>query len=113
MLRSYPRGKENKELSMPGMWGPGFGWYGFGMMVFWVIVFLALVGLMVWAIARGWQNRNLPMPPGTRSPQEGPSALEVLRRRYARGEIDTATYEAMRERLEAPGESGRPPIPST
>lgn len=100
---------------MPWIWGPGYGWAGFGMMLFWTLVFLALVGLMVWAIARGWQSRNLPMqpPPGTRPPQEEPSALEILRRRFARGEIDAATYEAMRERLEASRESERPPIPST
>jgi hypothetical protein len=30
-----------------------------------------------------------------------PSALEILRQRYARGEIDTATFEQMRERLQA------------
>jgi len=29
------------------------------------------------------------------------SALEILRRRYAAGEIDTATFEQMRERLVA------------
>ncbi len=31
------------------------------------------------------------------------SALEILRQRYARGEIDTATFEQMRVQLEAPG----------
>ena len=30
------------------------------------------------------------------------SALEILRQRYARGEIDDATYQHMRERLETP-----------
>jgi uncharacterized membrane protein len=29
--------------------------------------------------------------------------MEILRQRYARGEIDTATFEQMRERLEASG----------
>ena len=32
-------------------------------------------------------------------------AMEILRRRYARGEIDGTTFEQMRERLES---SGRP-----
>jgi uncharacterized membrane protein len=32
---------------------------------------------------------------------DAPSALEVLRQRYARGEIDTWTFEHMWERLEA------------
>ncbi len=34
-------------------------------------------------------------------PPQGPSALEILRQRYARGEIDAATFEQMRERLES------------
>jgi putative membrane protein len=41
--------------------------------------------------------------PGTLFTQ--PSALEILRQRYARGEIDATTYQQMRERLEA---SSRP-----
>jgi putative membrane protein len=36
-------------------------------------------------------------------PASGPSAMEILRQRFARGEIDTATFEQMRERLEASG----------
>jgi hypothetical protein len=35
--------------------------------------------------------------------RDGPSAIEILRQRYARGEIDTATFEQMRERLAASG----------
>jgi putative membrane protein len=37
----------------------------------------------------------------TGAPPSGPSALEILQQRYARGEIDTATYEQMCERLVA------------
>jgi Short C-terminal domain len=39
-------------------------------------------------------------------PPSQPSAMEILRQRYARGEIDTATYESMRERLENSGGPG-------
>jgi uncharacterized membrane protein len=34
-------------------------------------------------------------------PPVQPSALDILRQRYARGEIDAATFDHMRERLEA------------
>ncbi len=34
-----------------------------------------------------------------------PDALEILRQRYASGEIDATTFDQMRERLES---SGRP-----
>jgi hypothetical protein len=30
----------------------------------------------------------------------GPAAIEILRQRYARGEIDAETFERMRARLE-------------
>ena len=34
-------------------------------------------------------------------PPVQPSALEILRQRFARGEIDATTFDQMRERLEA------------
>jgi putative membrane protein len=34
-------------------------------------------------------------------PHTGPDALEILRQRYASGEIDGTTFDQMRERLEA------------
>ena len=37
-------------------------------------------------------------PYGT-PPVGGPSAIEILRQRYARGEIDADTYQQMLERL--------------
>ena len=40
----------------------------------------------------------------TQVPSNEPSAMELLRQRYARQEIDAATFEQMRERLAARGE---------
>lgn len=40
---------------------------------------------------------------GPGMPASGPSALEMLCQRYARSEIDTATFEHMRKRLVASG----------
>ncbi|MBE3558878.1 MAG: SHOCT domain-containing protein [Ktedonobacteraceae bacterium] len=83
------------------MWGYGFGW-GWLMMAFGTVLWIALLAVLVWAIIR-WVDRKTvrPGPPATGTPAASPSALEILQQRYARGEIDTATFEQMRERLQA------------
>jgi hypothetical protein len=47
------------------------------------------------------QATDVPPAPhtGPVTSQEQPSALEILNRRYANGEIDATTYEHMRERI--------------
>jgi len=81
--------------------------------VFWLII----LGLLIWSVIR-WlssRNRHMYMPPTynpvppTFTPGTPPSqlsAMEILRQRYARGEIDAATFENMRERLENSGSPG-------
>lgn len=83
------------------MWGYGFGW-GWLLMSLGMVLWIALVVVLAWALIRWLSNRTTPsVPPMTSVPPSGPSAMEILRQRYARGEIDTATFEQMRERLEA------------
>lgn len=75
-------------------------WMGVGVL-FWI----GAIALIVWAISRLFVNRSAYQqgaPPMT--PMSGPTALEILQQRFARGEIDATTYEQMRERL-----SGGPP----
>lgn len=85
------------------MWGYYPGWGGmFVMMVLGNLLWIALVGLLVWAVIRWFERRpNVPGSHQSGMPGGGPSALEILRQRYARGEIDATTFEQMRERLEA------------
>jgi putative membrane protein len=80
----------------PYGWG-GMLWMGLGM-VFWAI----LLGLAIWLLVRWLARSNTyTMPPyAGGSPPSPPSALEILRQRYARGEIDAETYETMRAHLE-------------
>ena len=81
------------------------------------IFMLVLLGLLIWGLIRLFSTRarHYHMPsrynpapltytPGT--PPSQPSAMEILRQRYARGEIDAATFENMRERLENTGSPG-------
>ncbi len=68
---------------------------------FWPLFPLLWIGLIVfvcfnarrwfaWRGQRGWQQ-----------PFVETNAMEILRQRYARGEIDGQTFDLMRERLEA------------
>lgn len=83
------------------MWGYGYGWWpGVLMMGLGMVFWLALLGVAVWAVAR-WagpraQHRD------DHAPLANKTALDILRERYARGEIDAATFDEMRERLKAP-----------
>ncbi len=85
------------------MWGYGFGW-GWLMMSLGTILWVAILVVLVWALIR-WLNArtSTQVHPPSSGVQSGPTALEILQQRYARGEIDAATFEQMRERLEASG----------
>jgi putative membrane protein len=75
----------------------GFG-FGFPFMfIFWILI----IGLVIWAVIQlanrsgGGQSSN--HYPQLTSQQE--DALEVLKKRYARGEITKSEYEEMRRDL--------------
>ena len=92
--------KESEDTSM--MWGYGFSWGGMFLMMVGATLWIALIVVLIWALIR-WLDRRTAssMPTHTSTPSTGPSALEILNQRYARGEIDTSTFEKMRERLVA------------
>ncbi len=89
-----------------------WGFHGLGLLLplfflakfFWLVI----LALLIWGLVRLFTARSRPMSfygqspynrPG--APPAQPSAMEILRQRYARGEIDAATFEQMRERLES------------
>lgn len=77
------------EHMWDGMMG---GWWGFGMILgtlFWLAL-LVLVIVVIWRLAKGGPILG---GGGTESP------LEVLKRRYARGEIDREEFEAKKRDL--------------
>jgi len=70
----------------PMMWGA----WGFGMMImmilFWVLIIVAVVLGIRWLIGQGKESRS-------------DSALEILRQRYARGELNKEEFESRKRDL--------------
>jgi uncharacterized membrane protein len=80
------------------MWGhtlTGMGWW----MVISSISWLGLIAIAVWTFAR-WASRATRQV--TSSSPAAPSVTEILRQRFAHGEIDSDTFERMRQQIEAP-----------
>jgi putative membrane protein len=73
-----------------GMGGWGWGWMIFGglhMLLFWALV-IGVIVLVVRVLSDGASGKR-----------HDKDALAILKERYARGEIDKAEYERMREDL--------------
>ncbi len=78
----------------------GFGFGGLGvilMLVFWVVVIALGVWLLSNIFPRAMNNSSPRATTGLSAPFESP--LEILRRRYARGEITRDQYELMRQEI--------------
>ena len=75
--------------------------WGFGFWPLLPLFWIGIVAFFCWGVSYwfGRRDRYLSSYPPEMPPQ-GLSALEILRQRYARGEIDAVTFEQMRERLE-------------
>ena len=80
----------------PGMMGPGMMGWGYGMSWFWSIIMIlfwiaAIVGVVllvrwiVFSVDKG------------RGPQQQETAVDILKKRYARGEIAKEEYERMKK----------------
>ena len=82
---------------MMGRYGvQGFGFNPLGAilsLVLWALVIGGVVLLVVWLVRSG--GRTLPGAPS------GDAALEILRARYARGEINKEQFDAIKRDLEA------------
>lgn len=73
-----------------GGWGNMMGWNGFGllgwlpMLLFWILVVLGIIALIRY-LARSGQREKDKTP------------LEILKERYARGEINKKEFEKMKK----------------
>jgi putative membrane protein len=71
----------------PGMMGNlGKGWFGMiFMMIFWVLVIVGLVFLIKWLIQATSSGKT--------DRRTGPKAIDILKERYARGEITLTLHK--------------------
>jgi putative membrane protein len=77
----------------PGMMGWGnMGWVGpIFIGLFWVLLIVLIILLIRWLLSSGHT--------GNQDQGRGESALEILKKRYARGEIDKEEFEAKKKDL--------------
>lgn len=76
---------------MGGFFGGGLGWIGmiFGF-IFFVAIIIGVILLIVWLIRRTGYNT-------TEKPSSRP--IEILKERYAKGELTKEQYENMKKEL--------------
>ncbi len=67
-------------------YGMGFGYMGFFVLIFWILLIVGLVLLIKYL----WQGGSV---------KNEESALEVLKKRYARGEISKEEFEEKKKDL--------------
>lgn len=71
-------------------WGWGMGFGGVFMIIFWILVILGIL-YVVKSIARGRKEG-----------MKEETALDILKKRYAKGEIAKEEFERMKDDLEKP-----------
>ncbi len=95
-------------MNWDGTYGGGPGVIGgILMMVFWVAIIVGIVLLLVWLVRQvsGGQYAGGPHAQGPGGSAGGyaggESAIDILNKRYANGEIDKAEYEQKKKDLTA------------
>ena len=73
--------------------GMGFGGFGFIFMgLFWIVI----IGAGIWLLSNLFPKNN----ESQTRPSDNETALDILKQRYARGELTKEEYESMRHDLE-------------
>ena len=80
----------------PGLLGFGLG--GFVAPIMTILFWAVVIGLIVWLVSSLVSGRRAGNPPASTTPPPE-STLDILQKRYARGEITKAEYEELRRDL--------------
>ena len=76
----------------PGRWSMMHYGFGYGGMFMWII-FLLVIGLLIYFIVQSQKTKG-------QMPTQNENPLDILKRRYANGEIQKEEYERMKKDLE-------------
>ena len=77
----------------PGGWGPMMHYgFGYGGMFMWII-FLIVIGFLIYFIVQAQKTKG-------QTPTQSESPLDILKRRYAKGEIVKEEFERMKKDIE-------------
>ena len=74
------------DMGWGGMW---FGW------LFWLII----IGVIVWAVLK--TSRNAQRSGQSHDPSQTESPMDILKKRYARGEINRDEFEQMKKDIQS------------
>lgn len=75
----------------------GFGGFGMGLgLILTIGLIIGLVLLMIWAVRMVGSNQN---NPGLFTNSQTENPMEILKARYAKGEITKEEYEEMRQTI--------------
>jgi len=79
------------------MMGFGFGGFGF---LFMLLFSILIVGLAAWFVSLLFPRQTNPRSSGLRTHDSGDeSPLEIIKKRYAKGEISKDEYEEIRNEI--------------
>jgi putative membrane protein len=92
-LLSSCTGRGSYAPQGPGGWGHMMNCgFGYGGMFMWII-FLIVIGVVIYFIVQTQKTKG-------QTPTQNESHLDILKRRYAKGEIAKEEYEKMKKDLE-------------
>jgi putative membrane protein len=73
-----------------GGWGAGWGWFGLMHLLWWALAIAGVVAVFRWGTSNG-----------ARAGSRAQRPLDILRERYARGDIDKEDYEERKRSLDS------------
>ena len=80
--------------NMMGGYSGGMGWIGMILgFIFFIAIIIGIILFIIWLVKRTTHS--------TAEPKTGSKALEVLKERYARGEITKEQYEEIKKGIQS------------